>query len=151
MGEINYSINHINVDAMGLPLEKMNTISFGNGPKRIIAFVDPLCGHCNSFIKKALKRKDEFTFKIIVVPALGDKSNVLAKSLFCASDKSQALELFLENKLHTLPQTGSCDTKFYDLTLFTAQSFGIKAVPFFIAPDGRFKAGVGDIWNWAKK
>jgi len=150
--EIQYATSHINVDVMGLPLDDMNTISVGNGPKQLIVFVDPQCPYCKTFIEEARPKMDEYTFKLVVVPALGKKSNQMAKSLFCASDKTNALEMLLEQKLGEMPQKETCNTESYDLTLVVAQMFGIRNVPFFIAPDGRFKPGTGkNFWNWVEQ
>ena len=149
--EIKYAASHIDLDVMGLPLDDLNTITISGGPERIVVFVDPLCTYCKSFIEGAKLRTDRYTFKIIVVPALGKQSNVLSKSLFCSADKSNALESFMNNSLGTLPQKPNCDTSNYDLTLTVAQLFGIRSVPFFIAPDGRYKSGAGaGFWDWVK-
>jgi len=152
MDEIKYAASHIDLDVMGLPLDDLNTITISGGPERVVVFVDPLCAYCKSFIKEAKLRTDKYTFKIIVVPALGKQSNVLSKSLFCASDKSNALEMFMNNNLGSLPQKKSnCDTNNYDLTLTVAQLFGIRSVPFFIAPDGRYKPSAGaGFWGWVE-
>ncbi|MFC1336967.1 MAG: DsbC family protein [gamma proteobacterium symbiont of Clathrolucina costata] len=150
--EIRYAASHINLDVMGLPLDDLNTITIPGGPERIVVFVDPQCPYCKTFINDAKKKTDKYTFKIIVVPALGDKSNALSKSLFCASDKRNALNLMMTNKLDTLAQKTNCDTKHYDLTLTVAQLFGIRSIPYFISPDGRYRAGAGkDFWTWVDK
>lgn len=149
MDEIKYASEHINIDVMGLPLDQMNTITIPGGPERIIVFVDPLCPYCKSFIKQAQDKTDKYTFKIVVVPALGASSNALSKSLFCSSDKSNALQMLMDGELGDMPQQPNCNTKHYDLTLTVAQLFGIKQVPFFISPDGRYKPGAGNgFWEW---
>lgn len=149
MAEIKYASEHIDIDVMGLPLNQMNTITISGGPDMIIVFVDPQCSYCKSFIKQAKEKTDKFTFKIVVVPALGAKSNILSKSLFCSSEKNNALQMLLDGKLEDMPQKNNCNTKYYDLTLTVAQLFGIKQVPFFISPDGRYKSGAGSgFWEW---
>lgn len=154
MDEIKYAAGHINIDVMGLPLDQMNTITIPGGPERIIVFVDPQCSYCKSFIDQAQEKTDKYTFKIVVVPALGTKSNALSKALFCSSDKSNALQMLLDGKLGEMPQKINCNTKHYDLTLTVAQLFGIKQVPFFISPDGRYKPGAGTekgFWEWIQQ
>lgn len=147
--EIEYSTKHIDVERFGLPIKDMNVITFGNGPETVYSFVDPQCGYCKSFVKEAKEKLEEYTFKLIVVPALGEKSNKLSKSLYCASDKSKSLEAFMADDLSNLQQKDACDSKYYDLTLTFAQLVGVNAVPFMIAPDGRYKAGAGkDVWKW---
>lgn len=148
--EIEYAATHINVDAMGLPVDKLNTITIGEGSKRVIVFVDPACTNCKSFVREAQSKTNDYTFKLIVVPALGDESHKLSKSLFCATEvaKEKAITRYLNNKLGGMKQKENCNTKYYDLSLMAAQQFNIKAVPYFIAPDGRHKPGLTDIWNW---
>jgi len=151
--EIKYSAEHINIKTIGWPVEKMNVITLGKGRKEVFIFVDPVCDVCKDFINAAEKRTDEYTFKFIVVPALGPNSNILAKNLFCAEDKSNALKLLKNKKLDRLPQAKvNCDIKYYDQTLLLASTLDVKAVPFFISPSGRLKAGFHkDIWQWMTK
>lgn len=152
IADIKYSTEHINVDVMGLNFEKMNTISIGNGKERVVIFVDPVCTHCKKFLNDAKTKLDKYTFKIVVVPALGDHSNILSKSLFCSSDKTKAFDALMQNKLNEMPQQEKCDNSGYDLTLTVAQLFGIRSVPYFIAPDGRYRSGAGtDFWEWVAK
>ncbi len=146
---IRYATDHVDVDVMGLPLDQMNTITLAGGPKRVVVFVDPRCHVCKDFIRQAQERTDQYAFEFVVVPALGDESNRLSRGLFCAADKSNALEALLQGTLGQMAQQPNCDTTFYDLTLTTAQLMGVQAVPFVIAPDGRFRPGAGaDIWDW---
>ncbi len=150
--KIEYSTTHIDFKKWGLKLDQMNVISFGSGPQEVVVYVDPLCPVCKQFVKSAQNYLSEYTFKLLVVPALGDESNKLAKMLFCAENKSMALTAFIENKLSSLPQKKSCDTAMYDQTLLTAHLIDIKQVPYFISPDGRKRAGAGpQIWNWLEK
>ncbi|MBX2808177.1 MAG: DsbC family protein [Cellvibrionaceae bacterium] len=149
--EVAYAAKHIDLDLMGMDLDVMNTITIPGGPKRITVFVDPVCPFCKAFVKEALTKTQDYTFKIIVVPAFGESSNRLAKSLFCAEDKSDALDHYLEETLDTMAQQASCNTENYDFTLMMAQLLGIKHVPFLIAPDGRYRAGAEDnFWAWVE-
>lgn len=147
--EVEYSTKHINVERFGLPIDSMNVITFGTGPKTVYSFVDPQCGYCKKFVAEAKSKVSEYTFKLIVVPALGKESNLQSKSLFCAKDKSDALNAFMNDGLGDLAQKTACDSKYYDLTLTFAQLVGVNAVPYMIAPDGRYKAGADKgIWQW---
>lgn len=149
ISEIEHSTNHIDLDVMGMPLDDMNTITIEGGADRVVAFVDPKCNHCKRFIEEAKTKTDKYTFKIVVVPALGEESNQLSRSLFCAADKTNALEAYMDGDLDDLPQQAQCDTRNYDLTLYMASMIDIQQVPFFIAPDGRHRPGTGkNFWNW---
>ena len=149
LAAIRHASTHIDLDAMGVPLDALNTLTVGEGPRRVVVFVDPRCGYCKRFMAAAQPQAQRYTFKFVVVPALGDDSQRLARALFCASDKADAVALFQRNQLDRLPQPASCDARYYDLTLTVAQLSGVQAVPFFIAPDGRYRAGGGEsIWQW---
>jgi len=149
MEEIRYSSEHINLKRMGIPLGKMNSIVVGNGSNELIAFVDPLCGFCKEFINSA-KMPPDTQLRLIVIPALGDESNDMAKKIYCTTEKDKALETMLSGTISSLPDNPQCNKEYYDLTLKIAQTIGIDKVPFLIAPDGRYRYGAPkDIWSWA--
>ena len=150
--EIDYAAKHINFEKMGLPVDELNVIKIGEGKKDIVIFVDPQCDPCKKFFQKAKKHTDKYTFKFIVVPALGKESNKMATSMFCAKDKTNLEKHFLERTLLELDQQEKCDKQYYNLTLTVAQLIGIKHVPFFISPSGLYQAGEGkDFWKWVEK
>ena len=149
--EIDYAAKHIDIEKMGLPIDELNVIKVGTGKKEIIIFVDPQCDPCKKFFQKAQKHTDKYTFKFIVVPALGEESNKMATSMFCSKDKTNLVKHFLERTLLDLDQQENCDKKYYNLTLTVAQLIGIKHVPFFIAPSGLYQAGEGqNFWKWVE-
>lgn len=149
--EIKYAATHINIEQMGLPVDQMNTVTIGSGPKKVYLFVDPLCSYCKTLLQQAQQNSSLYTFTIFVVPALGDESNALSKKLFCSTDRQKGFNALLDRKLGELPQQQKCDTKKYDLTLLMAQNFGINRVPFIVAPDGRTRFGGGtEFWDWVK-
>lgn len=150
--EIDYAAKHIDIERMGLPIDELNVIKVGKGKKEIVIFVDPQCDPCKKFFQEAKKHTDKYTFKFIVVPALGEESNKMATSMFCSKDKTNLAKHFLERTLLDLEQQENCDKKYYNLTLTVAQLIGIKHVPFFIAPSGLYQAGEGkDFWKWVEK
>lgn len=122
-------------------IDEQNVLTIGTGPKQVVVYVDPLCAICHKLMQDAQKMAKQYTFKFLVVPALGDKSNELSRRVFCASDKDEALKSFMSNTLETLPQKESCEMAGYDNTLLLAQLLDIQAVPFVVAPDGRFSYG----------
>lgn len=147
--DVRFAESHIDLKNIALDVNKLNTISFGSGKSQVVAYVDPRCPYCKKFVTDAQKHIDKYTFKLVVVPALGDESQKKAKALFCAKDKTKALDYFLNDQLDKLEQQKNCDTANYDLTLLSAKMFKIKSVPWFIAPDGRFKSNTPDaVWPW---
>lgn len=147
--EVRYSANHIDLRAMGLDINRLNKASLGTGSREVTVFVDPLCNYCKSLIKEAKNHGDEYTFHFVIVPALGDRSNELAKKAFCSSEPEQVLDGLVNGTMATLLQKSECDKSNYDFTLTLAQMLGIKSVPYTIADDGRYRYGGGqDYWAW---
>lgn len=149
IADVDYSETHIDLNAISLNIDRLNTIVMGNGRKTVVVYIDPLCPYCKKFIEKAQSKTDEYTFKIVVLPALGDESNIHSKSLFCAENKSDALLKLLSRSMDEMKQKDHCDLAQYDLTLMSANMFKIKSVPWFIAPDGRYGSFSPEgVWDW---
>lgn len=139
--QIQDAATRIHFERMGADLDDYNTLTIGTGDKQVVAFVDPLCSVCHKLMKDAEKLGREYTFKFVVVPALGEESNKLARKVYCAKDRQGSLNAYMQNTLDTVPQKSSCDTKQYDLTLMMAHLLDVKGVPFIVAPDGRYSQG----------
>jgi thiol:disulfide interchange protein DsbC len=139
--EMQDAASRIHFKRMGLDVNTLNTVSMGEGPKEVVAFIDPRCTICRELMRDAKTLTEDYTFKFIVIPALGDESNRLAKALYCAKNKRNALNALMNNTLHTLPTKAPCDSTQYDQTLLTAYLLGIEGVPVVIAPDGRVSHG----------
>ena len=69
----------------------------------------------------------------------------LSKRLFCSeSDPSKRFEVLRGGReaIEKLPKpSSSCKAEGYDRTKMTSSFLGVQAVPFVIAPDGRFSRG----------
>ena len=81
------AVSHIDLARMGFKLDKVNHISVGAGPRHITAFVDPQCGWCHKLIAEINAKPElqkDYTFDFVVVPVLGQRSEMLAKKIFCA-------------------------------------------------------------------
>ncbi|WP_160188512.1 DsbC family protein [Escherichia coli] len=141
MSQMRDAAERIHFKSMGMDVDTLNTISVGRGDKEDVVFVDPLCTVCHKLMDESTSLVDEYTFKFVVIPALGAESNRLAKGLFCAKDKTNALDAFMNNTLASLPSKKTCDLGQYDQTLLAAHLIGIEGVPFVVAQDGRVSKG----------
>lgn len=141
MGQIKASAERLNLKAMGVDIDALNTMVIGTGGKEVVAFVDPKCAICHKLMADSKKLGKDYSFKFISVPALGDESNALSRRLFCAADKAQRLDAFMNNGIKTLPQQAKCDMAGYDRTLLLATLIPVEGVPMVIAPDGRTSRG----------
>ena len=66
LAAIRHASTHIDLDAMGVPLDALNTLTVGEGPRRVVVFVDPRCGYCKRFMAAAQPQAQRYTFKFVV-------------------------------------------------------------------------------------
>lgn len=146
--EISDAVSRIDLSGLNLRPETMNLARVGKGKKHVTIFVDPLCGWCHKLMNEVVSDvslKDEYTFDFLVIPALGKTSDELAKRLFCSeTDPEKRFDVLRGGReaIEKLPKTSSsCKTEVYERTKMTSTFLGVQAVPFVIAPDGRFSRG----------
>lgn len=149
MAEIKESVNKMDVRGSGIDIDELNTISLGHGPKEIIIFVDPVCPTCTTLIADAQKLVDKYTFKLVVVPAFGENSNVLAQRLFCAANPQQRLQALITGSAASLAVRPNCDLGKYEQTLMLAHLLSIDGVPFIISEvDRHFRGRPANLEKW---
>jgi len=119
----------------------------GNGPRRIELFVDPYCPYCKKLLAElpaALATK-RFTFVILPVPLLGDRSTTEVRALGCAADQKAALGQLLAHIYDPpLAQVAKCDVLPMEKRFVLARMLNISAVPFIVRDDGTEQAGLPD-------
>ena len=143
--------SRIDLKKMGLDPASLNSVSFGTGSKQVVMFTDPLCSYCHALANDLKAFENEYTVHLVVIPALGEKSNELASKVSCALDKDEALAAVLNGTLDTLPLQENCDQTTYQSTLVASQVLDINGVPFLIADDGRVARGrPSDLGQWLK-
>lgn len=141
MPDIQQAATHIYLDGMKIHPTDLNTVTMGEGPLEVTMFTDPLCEHCHALATEAKKHLDDFTIHMVVVPALGDKSDELARQLYCSSEGQAEIDALLNGTLGELSTVENCDTTGYDMTLLAAEILGVNGVPFLIHDDGRVSRG----------
>lgn len=152
MSQMRDVAERIHFKSMGMDVDTLNTVSMGHGDQEVVVFVDPQCAVCHHLMDDAKLLVAEYTFKFIVIPALGAESNRLAKGLYCAKDKTHALDALMNNTLDSLVSKATCDPSQYDQTLLTAHFIGIAGVPFVVAPDGRISKGrPNNLQSWLER
>ena len=146
--EISDAVSRIDLSGLNLRPEAMNLARVGTGKKHVTLFVDPLCGWCHKLMNEVVADvalKDEYTFDFLVIPALGKASDELSKRLFCSeTDPAKRFEVLRGGRdaIEKLPAVSqACKSEGYDRTKMTSTFLGVQAVPFVIAPDGRFSRG----------
>lgn len=142
LDEVRASKNIINLKALNINSADLGPITFGSGPKEAVVFVDPNCPHCAALMAKMVPLVGQYTFRIMVVPALGKTSEMPTVFISCAKDRQAAMKtLMAHGRADALEQDPGCDKGPIQRRLVSAQLFGIRGVPFVIAPDGRTNAG----------
>jgi thiol:disulfide interchange protein DsbC len=146
--------NRIDLAKMKLKIDDLGPVTYGSGKAQAVIFVDPRCPYCGKVQKQMEPLKDRYTFKLIAVPVLGPESQNLVLRLGCLLQtpaKDKAREALLHQTYDALPSEidGKCEREPMQRALVTAHLFGIEAVPFLIAPDGRtFKGAPESLAAW---
>lgn len=141
------AVSHIDLARMGFKLDKVNHISVGEGPRHITAFVDPQCGWCHKLIAEINAKPElqkDYTFDFVVVPVLGQRSEMLAKKIFCADADDAARYRALTDgarSIAALKQKDECPLEVFAQTRVIAQAVGVQGGPMVISHDGRFERG----------
>lgn len=145
--EISDAVSRMDLSGLNLKLETLNLARFGTGREHVTIFVDPLCGWCHKLMNEVVadaSLRDEYTFDFLVIPALGGSSAKLAERLFCSeSNAEKRFDVLRAGRegIERLPESSACANEGYERTQMTATFLGVEAVPFVIAPDGRFSRG----------
>lgn len=151
LAEAEQASKYIDLKKLKFNIEDLVPFTVGTGSRTVVVFTDPLCPSCAQLISD-LQKVEGYSFKIVEVPALGDNSAKIVRSLLCAKDKEEAFSVVTgKSKPQVVPQRGNdCDTSPIGKRIISAQMFGVKGVPFMIRDDGLIKHGYekGTLSNW---
>lgn len=154
LDQIDQIASRIDLAKMKLKIDDLGPVSYGTGKEQVVVFVDPRCPYCSKVQKQMEALKAHYTFKLVSVPVLGPESQHLVMKLGCQLQtpaKDKAREALLHQVYDSLPSEidAKCDREPMQRALVTAHLFGIEAVPFLIAPDGRtFKGAPENLADW---
>jgi thiol:disulfide interchange protein DsbC len=154
LDQVDRIANRIDLAKMKLKIDDLGPVSYGTGKDQVVVFVDPRCPYCGKVQKQMEALKARYTFKLVAVPVLGSESQNLVMKLGCllqTPSKDKAREALLHQAYDSLPSEidAKCDREPMQRALVTAHLFGIEAVPFLIAPDGRtFKGAPDSLADW---
>jgi thiol:disulfide interchange protein DsbC len=151
--DIDKIANRIDLPRMKLNLDDLGPVTVGHGKDKVLVIVDPRCPYCAKVIKDLQALQDKYTFKLVMVPVLGQESQNIVVQLACqlsSQDKkaqeSAATRLLKQNYIG-LPTDSppQCNKEPLQKAVVTAKLFGLQGVPFLIAPDGRTHSGAPEI------
>lgn len=130
------SLDKLNLSRMGIKVEDFAPWTIGSGPKRVTAFIDPLCDECRALVKQMPAMGGQYTFQVVLLPLSGGPSGLAARRMLCSPDKQLALDAMLNNAFESLPKDSpDCDVTPAQKALIAASVLGIRSVPYFIHPD----------------
>jgi thiol:disulfide interchange protein DsbC len=153
ISDIDKIANRIDLSRMKLNLDDLGPVTVGHGKDKVLVIIDPRCPYCAKVIKDLQTLQDKYTFKLVMVPVLGQESQNIVVQLACqlSSSDKQAHTLVV-NRLLKQDYTGlptenppQCNKEPLQKAVVTAKLFGLQGVPFLIAPDGRTFSGAPEV------
>jgi thiol:disulfide interchange protein DsbC len=137
----------IPLDKLGINQDELSTFTLGTGKQVVTVFMDPTCPHCHNMLTQFSKLGKEYTFKLVMLPLLGEAATEISKKLVCNKNKKASLDAVMTAKYDALPSvTTDCDMKPLQRAIVAAQVIGVNGVPFIVAMDGTVARGeVADI------
>lgn len=131
-------LNAINFDK-DLPVNLAIKTVYGTGARKVAVFEDPNCGYCKRFRRDALAKLQDTTVYTFVFPVLGADSTDKAKKIWCANDKSKALDAWMIRN-ETPTGDGSCNVPINEMVNL-GRSMGVQGTPTVFFQDGTRASG----------
>ncbi|WP_420994374.1 DsbC family protein [Cupriavidus sp. 30B13] len=131
-----------------LPLARAIRWTKGDGSRQVAVFSDPNCGYCKR-IEQTFQQMDNITVYTFLYPVLSPDSEVKAKQVWCASDRTKAWRDWMLNRV-ALTGNGSCKTP-VDENLTLGQSLNITGTPAVFFMDGTRIPGAADAATLERK
>lgn len=137
-------------------LDALNTVNFselplndaiktvqGDGSRILAIFSDPECPYCKRIEQELPKLKDVTIYTFLMpLEGLHPDAPKIAKSIWCASDRSTAWHDYMLN--NKLPTEQSCENPI-ERNIQLGQKLNINGTPTLIAADGRVMPGAGSV------
>lgn len=149
LADIDNIAKRIDLSKMKLNVDDLGPVTVGQRKASVLVFIDPRCPYCGKLMQDLQALKDQYTFKLVMVPILGAESQNIVVQLACqwgssdAKAKDIVRDRLLKQDYAGLPseQPTQCNKEPLQKALVTAKLFGLQGVPFLIAPDGRTHSG----------
>lgn len=131
-----------------LPLARAIKWTKGDGSRQIAVFSDPNCGYCKR-IEQTFQQMDNITVYTFLYPVLSPDSEVKARQVWCAADRTKAWRDWMLSK--TAPTgTGNCKTPLED-NLALGHSLNVTGTPAVFFTDGTRIPGAADAATLERK
>lgn len=148
MDQLRAAKKTVNLETLGLKDKDVDPFYWGQGPKKVTLFVDPLCPFCGQLFDELIgdpSYAQNYTFTIFTVPFLGDESAKAVTTLSCAKNRDEALQALLTKDrrwIQTQPAAEGCDPQPIIQRTILSQMLGISGVPYLIGPEGGVARGL---------
>lgn len=156
MAEIQQWSERIDLDRLGLDLDELQALPYGTGDKEVVIYIDPFCPYCEKQLQQIEELKDQYTFKLLNVPFLGERSGKMVRRIACGveqgMDKRDLAEIIVHRRYNDLPADDkSCNVDHVEKLLLTAKLTGVSGVPFTISESGSYMPGyIKDMAQWLR-
>lgn len=151
-GDIQRSARTIPLESMEIDFDKLDALSIGTGSKTVHVITDPTCPACRKLTDLIPEYGDEYTFKILALPALGKRSEEITKRLACQSDRELAAQALLDGTADQLPAPKNCNLDAYKQALLVADYIRVREVPFLIGPNNVVSRGLpNNLQSWLEE
>ena len=81
--DIDRIANRIDLSRMKLNIDDLGPVTVGHGKDTVLIFIDPRCPYCGKVMKDLQALQDRYTFKLVMVPLLGQESQNVVVQLAC--------------------------------------------------------------------
>ena len=151
--DIDRIANRIDLSRMKLTLDDLGPVTVGHGKDTVVIFIDPRCPFCGKVMKDLQALQERYTFKLVMVPILGQESQNVVVQLACqqaSGDKKiqdSVRQRLLKQDYAGLPtdNPAQCNKEPLQKAIVTAKLFALPGVPYLIAPDGRTHSGAPEV------
>lgn len=149
LADIDRIANRIDLTRMKLKIDDLGPVVVGHGKDNVVIFIDPRCPYCGKVMKDIQKLQDKYTFKLVMIPVLGQESQAIVVQLACqlsSGDKNSQEKVrtrLLNQDFAGLPVENptQCNKEPLQKAVVTAKLFALPGVPYLIASDGRTHSG----------
>jgi thiol:disulfide interchange protein DsbC len=139
-------LNRLDLKKIGVKDEDLAMLSYGQGKTVVTVFVDPMCKYCHHLIEQMGALKDQYTFRLVMAPVIGEESVRNSRKLVCEPDKAKALQALVEQKFDGVREPPKCNLGPLQKTLLMTKFFGIDGVPFLVLPSTKtYRGGTNNL------
>jgi len=117
-----------------LPLEMAIKTVKGKGQRVMAVFEDPNCPYCRK-LHETLRQVDNVTVYTFLLPILSDDSAAKAKNIWCAPDRSQAWQQWMEDARMAPGAPSACPTP-NEQVLALGRKLHVQGTPTIYFADG---------------